>query len=167
MSKDEVEVKSEVKIADLNSTESKKPKASRTNQLKHSNYYLTLNTNKQFNPHDEELEPYVDKFEKCISEIFQGNNIKKYIIIQNDDSFSKDKFKEISTEAVIELGKAKPTVHCHALVKIAHRSKVKLDYEKIRNKVIKDMELENCYLKANLFRNAGDTLEKYLNKDVK
>ncbi len=163
----EVEVKSEIKVTDLNATENKKPRAKRTNQLKHSNYYLTLNTNKQFLPSDEDLCPFIDKFETCISEIFQGNNIKKFIVIKNDDTFSKEKFKEISTEAVIELGNKKPTVHAHCLVKIAHRSKVGLDYEGIRNKVIQDMELENCYLKATLYRNASDNLEKYLNKDVK
>lgn len=136
-------------------------------RLKHSNFYVTINTNKQFDAHEEGLRPFVNQFKQVVNEIFGGENIKNYMKIKEPEhDFSTDYFHSISSKAVIECGEKNRTIHCHAFVKVAHWYPVSLDYDKIHAKVVNAMGLGNIHMKMSLYCNAGDTLASYLYKDV-
>lgn len=160
---EEVEVKTKSNIADLDGK--KKPQK----RLNHSNWFLTINTNKQFkDPDNPEMLAFVNKFYEVMGKIFEGNNVKKYIKIKEDGvKFTPDKFREIDVQYTVERGSNNGQIHAHVLVAVSHRTQITLDFTAIKEKVKEEMELPNIYFLSKLFRNASHNLEDYINKDVK
>jgi hypothetical protein len=62
-------------------------------------------------------------------------------------------------------GMKKGQLHIHIMFKLKHKSKIQLNYEKIKDKIKKDLGLENIYLYNRLIRNSGsDNILDYINK---
>lgn len=137
-------------------------------QLRPSNFFITINTNKQFNKLSKEYETFKKKFEKVASDLFSQDNLMNIIQFKDDEDgkFTKEFIKHVNVEAVIEIGKKKHCVHLHAIVCVAHYSNIKLDYEYISNFVKEGMDLKNIYLNNRIFHDNKKSLQEYLLKDA-
>ena len=137
----------------------------RKQRLKHSNFYITINTNKRFQEAQEGLREFVTRFKATLAGIF--DNIVNYIVINEQGVEWDTKYIcGVNNEYTIERGGKNETIHCHALVRITHRTSVSLDYKKLRTKVQEDMDLPSIHLHIKLYRSAHDALQNYLHKDV-
>lgn len=135
-------------------------------QLRHSNFFITINTNKRFTGNEEDYEEFIEKFKNSIDNQFTNDNIVNLIKVQNEEHELSEKYiKNIDIQSAIELGPATGTVHSHILVKIAHYTNVRLEYQHFKETIMKDMGLKNIFMNIKLYRNAGDRLETYLNKN--
>lgn len=164
----EVKTRGKVTVAAMDDKTTKRDKEDKKkqNDLRHSNYWITINTNKRFTGYEEDYQEFVDKFRAVIEEIFD-KDLKRYVKINKPDhAYNTQYFKDVSSEAVIEKGGKNNTIHAHIMVKFAHRTSITLDYGDIRNKVMNEMGLDSLFMSNKLFRRADDNLERYLYKDV-
>lgn len=135
-------------------------------RLRHSNFYVTLNTNQRFQAGQEGLVEFVQRLRQVASEVFSRTSIGDYMQLKKEGhKFTKEFVKSVEIDRVVERGAKNDTIHLHCLVKVAHWSSVSLDYAKIRAKFINDLGLPGLYLKIKLYHNANDSLTNYLYKD--
>lgn len=162
-----IPVTSNIIVADLGTKLPGQKVTKEKRRLKWSNFYITINTNQQFDAGNEGLAPFVARFEAVANSIFSDTAIVNFLEVKvPDHSMSPEHIRSIGVECVIERGGKNKTIHLHALVKVSHWTQVHLCYDKIREKITKDMKLSNVYMKNTLYRNAGDSLQKYVYKDV-
>ena len=130
----------------------------------HSNFLLTINTNQQYKENDQHLKNDIQFFENTIKDVL--NHIDQYVEIRNEgDNWDDDTIKDIDIDYVIERGTKKGQIHCHALIKIKHFTRLQLNYKKMKQKIQHDLGLPNIYLNNRLVRNSGsETIVEYLNK---
>ena len=65
----------------------------------------------------------------------------------------------------LQRGTIKNQLHIHILFKIKHFTKIQLNYQKIKDKIKKDLGLNNVYMYNKLVRNSGnDNILQYLEK---
>ena len=130
---------------------------------KHSNFLFTINTNQQDKDDDEHLEDDIEIFDESIKTIL--NNIDQYINLPETDKWDDDFIKDVDVDYVIERGGKKGQLHIHILFKFKHHSRLQLNYEKIKEKLKKDLGLQNVYMYNRLIRNSGnDNVMDYLKK---
>ena len=130
---------------------------------KHSNFLLTINTNQQYTDDDEHLEDDTEIFDESIKTIL--NNIDQYIYLPEADKWDDDFIKDVDVDYVIERGGKKGQLHIHILFKFKHHSRLQLNYEKIKEKLKKDLGLQYIYMYNRLIRNSGnDNVLDYLKK---
>lgn len=135
-------------------------------QLRHSNFFITINTNKRYTGNEEDYEEFIEKFKNSIDNQFTNDNIVNLIKVQNEEHELSEKYiKNIDIQSAIELGPTTGTIHSHILVKIAHYTNVRLEYQYFKEQIMKDMGLKNIFMNVKLYRNANDTLERYLFKN--
>ena len=144
------------KVQDLQKVEkNKKPIA--------TNFLLTINTNQQYKETDKNLDNDIEVFEETINNIL--NNVDQYINIPADHKWDDKHIKDVDIDYTIERGTIKHQLHIHILFKIKHFTKIQLNYQKIKEKIKKDLGLNNIYLYNKLIRNSGnDNIIDYLNK---
>ena len=131
----------------------------------HSNFLLTINTNQQYKDNDKHLENDIQIFENTIKDVL--NNVDKYVNLATGDKWDDDTIKNIDIDYIIERGTKKGQIHCHALIKFTHFTKLQLNYKKMKEKVQNELGLKNIYLNNRLIRNSGaDNILEYLNKYV-
>lgn len=100
-------------------------------KLKYSNFYFTINTNLSNDALKKNSDGMITKktFLKGTRKVF--DNIERYIkVIVPGDTMEDVESVKVSTHP--EIGKAKKLVHMHALVKIKHRTKIRIDYDKMK-----------------------------------
>ena len=139
---------------DLNKTE-------KNEKPKRSSFLLTINTNQQIEK--EHIDNDIEIFGKCIQEIL--NNIQDYINLHDPSDWNDDKIKETDIDYTVEEGIKFHRLHIHILFKFTHFTKIQLNYDKIKNKIMNDLGLENVYMYNKLVRNSGnDNILDYLKK---
>lgn len=139
-----------------------KKKEEKKRSLK-SNFLLTINLNQKYDDDDKFLENDAIIFDKTINEIL--NNISEYIKLPTSDTWSTDYIKSVESDYVIELGTQKGRLHCHILFKFEHFTKIQLDYDKIKAKILKDTGLKNVYMYNRLIRaSSSQNIMDYLGK---
>ena len=132
---------------------------------KNTNFLLTINTNQQYKETDENLANDTEVFESTITNIL--DNIDSYITLPEGDKWDEDTIKNADIDYTIERGLKKGQLHIHILFKFKHFSKLQLNYSKIKDKIKKDLGLENIYMYNKLIRNSGnDNVLNYINKYV-
>jgi len=128
-----------------------------------SNFLLTINTNQQYKDNDEGLDNDIEVFEHTIQSIL--NNIDQYVTLAEGDKWDDDTIKDVDIDYTIERGTIKNQLHIHILFKFKHFTKIQLNYQKIKEKIKKDLGLNNIYLYNRLVRNNGsDNILSYLDK---
>ena len=128
-----------------------------------SNFLLTINTNQQYKDTDKGLENDIEVFEETIKSIL--NNIDQYVNLPEGDKWDDDTIKNVDIDYTIEKGTIKNQLHIHILFKISHFTKIQLNYQKIKDKIKKDLGLHNIYLYNRLVKNNGsDNILNYLGK---
>jgi ribosomal protein L30/L7E len=136
-----------------------------TGQKRHSNYFITINTNQVFTGLEEGFEEYKQRFKNVIREVFSLANIPNFIKVNREgEHFGYPFINRVEVQAAYELGPKKSTLHCHLLLKIAHYTNVSIDNPAIRDMICPRMGLKNIHIDTRLFRGANDTLEDYIRK---
>jgi len=129
----------------------------------HSNFLLTINTNQQYKENDEHLKNDIEIYENVIKNVL--NNIDKYVKLSEGHHWNDDIIKNVDIDYIVERGTKKGQIHCHALVKFTHFTKLQLNYKKMKEKVQSELGLKNIYLNNRLIRNSGsENIVEYLNK---
>jgi hypothetical protein len=128
-----------------------------------SNFLLTINTNQQYKDNDDGLDNDIEVFEHTIQTIL--NNIDQYVSLAEGDKWDDDTIKDVDIDYTIERGTIKNQLHIHILFRFSHFTKIQLNYQKIKEKIKKDLGLNNIYLYNRLVRNNGsDNILSYLDK---
>ena len=144
------------KVQDLKKVEKNKNPIS-------SNFLLTINTNQQYKDTDEHLDNDIQVFEATITDIL--NNVDQYINIPVEDKWDDAHIKDVDIDWTIERGTKKHQLHIHILFKFKHFTKIQLNYQKIKDKIKKDLGLPNVYMFNRLVKNSGsDNIIQYLDK---
>lgn len=139
--------------------------------LRHSNYFLTINTQQRYTGHEEDYEEFVEKFREVIDHIFSRENLPNILVLtdvakEKGHTLTPQYVKQIKIEKAIERGGKNDTVHVHILFKVAHYTNLSLKYSDIKQAVQDQMELPSVYMQSKLYKNAEDTLENYLMKNA-
>lgn len=156
--------------------QTKKPK-SKIVPLKHSNFFLTINTQKDMSKlQGDEYNNLLDKFKKVMDE-FYNVELKNFVIMggskigeqyglpKNAPREELEKRIEKATcEYVIEIGPNSHKLHSHGMLCFAKRGvDTKMDYDKIRNWLEEKLGF-TCHFKNELFRDAKKNLQEYISK---
>ena len=129
---------------------------------KTSNFFLTINTNQSYKQDDPNLQNDIAVFEECIKGIL--SNLNDYVNIDGG-IWSDDFIDDVDIDYVIELGTIKRHIHAHIMIKIKHRTKLMLDYKKIKAKVLSELGLKNIYVNNKLMKKDSSTnVLDYINK---
>jgi len=153
MSKIPIKIKG--KVQDLQKTEKEK--------ILNSNFLLTINTNQRYPENDKDLENDIEVFDTTVQNIL--NNVGDYVKLPSEHKFDEHFIKNVDIDYTIEKGTKNNQLHIHIMFKFKHKSKIQLNYEKIKDKIKKDLGLENIYLYNRLIRNSGsDNILDYINK---
>lgn len=149
-----------------------KPKKKR--RARWSNYLITINTQiRSFGVGCDEERCAIKEQElrKCLSSMLDPNNIPNLIeITREGDKFEVGTIEDIDVSYVIETRGKRDMLHAHMLIKIQHRTLIRLKYGAIKQHVLDCLGLENVYFNSKLLRHAGDTLseimEQYFSKYI-
>jgi len=132
---------------------------------KKSFFHLSISTNQKYEPNDKHLENDSKIFDDCINDIL--HNIKDYVKLPEDHKWDDDHITDAEASYVVEVGKQEKgkRLHCHILFKFVHRSKIHLDYDKIKQRIIDRLGIKNVYMLNRLVRPTDDmNVISYLNK---
>jgi hypothetical protein len=152
-------------IKEKNEESDKKLEDRKSRQLRHSSFFLTINTNKKYNKLSQEYEDFVKRFKDCIDEML-NNQVKGFVTLKTDDyDYNKD-IKNIESEYAIEIGPRSGAIHSHVMIHIAHYTSVKLNFEFITEFIKKQMDLSNIYLNSRVVfgANSRQNLKEYIEK---
>lgn len=147
--------------------------------VRHSNWFLTINTQKNMRTMDaEESQQLKDKFESVMDE-FYYKKLKEFVKLSASKGGEKyglpknaneqeiaARITRASAEFVIEVGPESGKLHSHGIVSFSKRAvDTKLDYEKIHEWLNEKMGFV-CHFKAVLYRDAKANLQDYIRKTV-
>jgi uncharacterized protein YwqG len=149
-----------VTVKNVDETEQHAPKSKRNRR---SNFFLTLNTNKKFNPHSEEYQVFNNKFKQSLNEIY--DDIGNYLKIKEAGATYDENVIVVDIESGTEIGPKTGSAHSHTIISVKHNTLVQLDYEKMKEKIKRDLGLSNMYVNNKLFYNASQTLLDYVSKN--
>ena len=138
-------------------------KKEKNEKILSSNFLLTINTNQRYGDDDEDLENDIEVFDETIKEIL--NSIGSYVNLPKGIAFDEEHIKNVDIDYTIEKGTKHNQLHIHIMLKFRHKTKIQLNYQKIKTKITKDLGLHNIYLNNRLIRNSGsENILDYLNK---
>lgn len=147
--------------------------------LKHSNWFLTINSQKNmFSYGENEKKKIIEDFSKAIREFFneklaghefmkvEGSKQGEKFKMPRNDSREEliKRIKETQIKFVIEIGPESHKLHSHGIVALSKRGvDTKLDYERVREwfKEKLGYEIHFC---AKLYNDAKKSLEDYISK---
>jgi hypothetical protein len=112
---------------------------------------------------DEDLENDIEVFDETIKDIL--NSIGSYVNLPKGIPFDEEHIKNVDIDYTIEKGTKNNQLHIHIMLKFRHKTRIQLNYQKIKTKITKDLGLKNIYLNNRLIRNSGsENILDYLNK---
>jgi hypothetical protein len=157
----------------------KKRNPPQTCPLKHSNWFLTINSQKNMNSYGEiEKKSIVEKFSSVVRE-FYNQRLRTYEFLKVEGSKQGESFnlsrsepreellkriKDTQVKFVIEIGPESYKLHSHGLIALSKRGlDTKLDYNKIREWLKNQLGYE-IHFDVQLFNDAKKSLETYMQK---
>jgi hypothetical protein len=156
--------KSKIKVSGGVIDMDKKTRNINPDKIRTSAFYLTLNTNCSYKPkvNDEHLDDDISFFDGVINHVL--NNIDQFLLIP-EGHWSDDYIKDTQVQYFIERGTQKGFLHMHSLIKILHKTQVKLDLKKIREYVSKELGLTGIHIHVRIVRaNNEQNILEYLSK---
>lgn len=177
------EIKQEVstlqeQIVKANSNSKKVKGPPKTCPLKHSNFFLTINSQKNvFNMSEGEKNQLVENFTGTVRQFF-NNDIKNYLVMEGSKIGEKFKMPRDASreelerriidkpkiEFVIEIGPESHKLHSHGILCISKRGvDTKLDYSGI-TKYFNEKLGYAIHFNCQLFRDAKRDLQAYISK---
>jgi hypothetical protein len=132
-------------------------------KTKKSSFHLTISTNQKYADDDPHLQNDSEVFDEVMSDIL--NNIEHYVKLPEGHSW--DAVNDADIDYILERGKHKlgSRLHAHVLFRFNHRTKLQLDYQKIKDKICGELGLHDVYLHNRLVRpTEGQNILSYLSK---
>lgn len=138
----------------------------RKEKPKYSTFLLTISTNQKYQDNDPHLETDAVFFENTVKDIL--NNLGSYVKLPEGTAWSPDVIKNVDVDYVVEHGKHKKgnALHAHILFRFKHSTKVQLDYNAIKSKILKETGLDNIYMMNKLVKSgmSQNNILDYLDK---
>jgi hypothetical protein len=147
-------VKVKGQVADFNKTQ-------KATVLKHSNFFLTINTNQSYKVDDAHIDNDTEVLVEVIENIL--NNINSYVKLPAGATFDNN-VKNADIDYVVEKGNSKHMLHCHIYLKFTHDTDVKLDFAAIKKQVCDRLGLPNIHMMNRMVRSNDDNVLNYLGK---
>ena len=153
-------------------------------KLKHSNYMITINPNKQNISHmsESDFNLLESSFSDAIQNIFSPNGFKRFLKLYDPKTRSKysvdidDKIYDLSPidgEYHIEIGKNERRLHAHSLISFSHRTTFQIDAQELQT-MFEELGFNGVYINlktdthANFDRNQWiNSVLDYIRKDEK
>lgn len=170
-------------VSDVNNPYQRKhgtEKKARKRRLRYSNFHLVVNTNQNCNPGSKQLEDTVKRLEQITDEWRQEDVIKDYIRHEPDPKENGrvgvwDDLDDVETQATVERGPRLNHPHVHMMIKIAHRSFIKMDCEKLAYLYTRGLGIfknsqQRVYVHSQAHANREDfatVVKNYINKNVR
>ena len=137
-------------------------KVVKNEKIKNSTFLLTINTNQSYKETDKHLENDIEVFDSLINNIL--NHIDTYI---KPEGFDSEKVKNADIDYSIERGGERGFIHCHILLNFSHTTRIQLDVNLIKNKIINELGLNNVYINNKLIKKyQNQNILSYINKYV-
>ena len=137
-------------------------KTIKNEKIKNSTFLLTINTNQSYKENDKHLDNDIEIFDDCVNNIL--NNIDKYI---KTDGFDVERVKDANIDYSVEIGTERRFIHCHILLNFSHTTRIQLDVNLIKQKIINELGLKNVYINNKLIKNyQNQNILSYINKYV-
>lgn len=150
-------------LAEVSAAEAAEAKKGR---LKHSNYFITVNTNQVFTDFQgAQLQAAVAQLDSIWLGILK--HIRNYFKVPED--FKPNMVKGIEAEYSIEVGPKTKMLHLHAVLLIQHRTTLQLDYQLIKKAIISQLYPQGggktIHFDSRYFKDAKTTLLGYIRKN--
>ena len=155
------------------------PKKKKSNKcpLRHSNFFITINTQKNMNSLSVEESAHLKEKFNSVMDRFYNEKLKDFIIMKPSkscDTYGLEpnpsqeqlaaRVEKASAEYVIEIGSESGRLHSHGIICLSKRGcDTKLDYEKIRSWLQESLGFE-CHFYNTMFRDAKGNLLEYIKK---
>ena len=169
----------EIRMPPVEEKKKAKRNPPQTCPLKHSNWFLTINSQKNmFSFSENEKKRIIEDFSKAVREFF-NEKLQVHEFMKVEGSKQGEKFnmprnepreelikriKETQIKFVIEIGPDSHKLHCHGLVAISKRGiDTKLDYNRIREWFEEKLGYK-IHFDAKLYNDAQKSLENYISK---
>lgn len=167
----------EIKIDEKSKKKKRNPP--QTCPIKHSNWFLTINSQKNmFSYSENEKRKIVEEFSKAVREFFNEKLCKhEFMILGGSKQGEKfdlpfmdsrenlvRRITDTQIKFVIEIGPESHKLHSHGMVAVSKRGlNTKLDYNRIREWFKEKLGYE-IHFDATLYNDAQKSLEKYIGK---
>ena len=140
----------------------KKTRKPNPDKIRTSAFYLTLNSNQSYKEDDKMIEQDTEFFDGVMSHVL--NNIGDFVTIP-EGHWTDDFIKDTQVQYVIERGNRRGFLHFHSLIKIKHKTQVKLDLKKIREYVSKELGLTGIHIHVRIVKaNSEEGILEYIDK---
>ena len=131
-------------------------------KVKNSTFLVTINTNQSYKKDDTHLNSDIEIFDDLINNIL--NNIDTYI---KPEGFNVDKVKTADIDYSLERGNERSFLHCHILLNFSHTTRIQLDLNILKKKILSELGLKNVYINNKLIKNyQNQNILSYINKYV-
>ena len=160
--------------------EKKKRNPPQTIPLKHSNFFITINSQKNMLSYPElEQKKLVHDFTNAVREFYNSKlSTHEFLLLEGSKQGEKFKLdrdasredlmkriKDTQVKFVIEVGPESHKLHSHGMVAISKRGvDTKLDYNRIRD-YFKEKLGYDIHLNVRLFNDAKKSLDAYIEKN--
>ena len=165
------------KIQNIEVKKVKVKKEPKSVQLKHSNWLLTINSNKNMcNMNKEEYDSTLKSFTAVVDEFF-NKKITDFVILSGSKLGIKfglpindthenllKRITEAKVEYVVEIGPESHKLHTHGMLCLSKKGlDTRLDYQKIRDHFEKELGY-SIHFNAQLFHDAKSNMTTYMLK---
>lgn len=170
----------ETKIENNEVKATRKRNPPQTTPLKHSNFFITINSQKNMLTMNElEQKKIVNDFTTAVREFYNNKlNTHEFLILEGSKQGEKfnlprnapreelmSRIKDTQVKFVIEVGPESHKLHSHGMVAISKRGcDTKLDYGRIRDYFRESLGYE-IHLKVLLYNDAQKSLDAYISKN--
>jgi len=159
---------------EVNKIETNKTKTTRQRQtaLRHSNFFITINSNKSVNKlTQEQQEAEITRFEEVIDKLY-NQELRNMITLTSTKTEGSmvgvelmDRIVKAKVEYVVEIGPSKGLIHSHGLFALSHRAlNVKINIPKLRDEFLPTELGYYCYLDIKVYSDATASLQEYIQK---
>lgn len=138
-------------------------------RLRHTNYFVTINTNQTCNEDSEEAPDMKERLRTAIRQVFNGNFIDKYVnLAPSAPKGSKldniwIKLDECEILWSLEIGPQYKKLHSHIIVTIPHYTLLRIDEQQLKidlNKAMEECGYPSFHFKPVYGRSAGAGVEQ-------
>lgn len=136
-------------------------------KLRHSNYLITINTNKRYTGFEEHFNAKEVELQNAIEAIFNDtSNLVKIVTFKDTThNFTRKHIKNINVDYALELAPNTSTLHAHVALYISHYSSIKIDYALMKKLLLEQLKLENIYINNRVCSSSEKNILEYIYKN--
>jgi len=141
----------------------------RRKHLRWSQYLITINTQQVWDPDNEQVQLVYAGLLRALNQIVKPADVGALItVLEQGHSLTPEYVKEVTLNAGVEKQGKNGRLHAHITVKVAHYTRVKLNYDEIKDVVKRETGLPNIYFHSRVFTQPNQlehALNNYLQKE--